>query len=374
MGLLALLLFSWAGAQAPSDGIAFDKLVHDFGPLKEEQGEATYTFNFKNTGKSPLKLTDVKASCGCTTPQWTRDAVAPGAIGTITATYSTTGRPGEFNKTITVKSKADDQPDERITVLTIKGNVAPRPKTVADYYPTKFGNLRASTNHVNFAKLYPGTRQTTAWKLLNEGTAPVTIREVTGAPAHVSVALKPGTVIAPGDSLAVEVGFDGAKQSDWGWVYHNLTLKTDDTDQPEKPFFVSAVVEENFSAWTPEQKANAPEITFEKTTHEFGSITAGQAVTTQFKFTNTGKSDLVIRKTKASCGCTATEPDKSVLKPGESSHITVTYDSTGKRGKESKSVTVISNDPKRFQMFLTINADVQAGGATGSAAPATGGK
>jgi hypothetical protein len=62
----------------------------------------THRFRFKNTGSAPLTLTNVKASCGCTTPEWSKDPVAPGAEGFVEAKFNSTGRSGANNKTITV--------------------------------------------------------------------------------------------------------------------------------------------------------------------------------------------------------------------------------------------------------------------------------
>jgi Protein of unknown function (DUF1573) len=363
--LIVVLAPRLGRAQSTGSEITFDKLVHDFGTLKEEQGEATYTFNYKNTGTAPLKLVDVKASCGCTTPSWTRDAVATGQVGTITATYSTVSRPGEFTKTITVRAKAENVADERVLVLTIKGNVTPKVKTVADFYPHKSGSLRYNTNHVAVSRLNPGKVSVQEWKIFNEGEAPVTLRSMGGAPAHVTSTFVPGTVIKAKDTLKVKFTFDGGKVNDWGWVYTPLTMDTDDSAEPSKSMYVSAMVEEDFSAWSAEQKASAPVLSFEATSHDFGKITSGKVVTTDFKFTNSGKSDLLIRKTKASCGCTASQPDKTVLKPGESSFIKVSYDSTGKKGKDTKVVTVITNDPNRSTVNLQISAESEAAAAPG---------
>ncbi len=64
-------------------------------------------FSFTNTGKVPLILNDVKASCGCTTPEWTKEPVLPGKNGTIRVTFNPKNRPGSFSKTIQVNSNAD---------------------------------------------------------------------------------------------------------------------------------------------------------------------------------------------------------------------------------------------------------------------------
>jgi hypothetical protein len=96
----------------------FEKEVHDFGNVKEGV-QAEYTFKFTNTGKEPLVITNVQASCGCTTPKWTKEPVKPGDVGTVTAIYNSKGRPGTFNKAITITSNAKTAQK----VLFIKGNV-----------------------------------------------------------------------------------------------------------------------------------------------------------------------------------------------------------------------------------------------------------
>ncbi len=86
-----------------------------------------------------------------------------------------------------------------------------------------------------------------------------------------------------------------------------------------------------------------PIITLEKETHDFGIITEGEKVTFGYKFKNTGNADLVISDAKGSCGCTVPEYPKAPIKPGEEGNIKVTFDSSGKGGRQNKSVTVITN-------------------------------
>jgi hypothetical protein len=107
-----------------------------------------------------------------------------------------------------------------------------------------------------------------------------------------------------------------------------------------------------------EDLAKAPKAVFVANSFDFGKITQGETVKTDFKFTNKGKSDLTIYKVKTSCGCTASEPEKKVLKPGESSNIHVSFNSAGKHGAEEKSVTVYSNDPSAPEITLTIKANI----------------
>lgn len=104
------------------DNIAFKSDNHDFGTV-DEGAPAEYVFQVKNTGKEPLIIERVQASCGCTTPDWTKDPIAPGKSGMVKAAYGTQGRPGHFEKTLTVFSNAGTK------VLTIKGDVTKAPET-----------------------------------------------------------------------------------------------------------------------------------------------------------------------------------------------------------------------------------------------------
>jgi hypothetical protein len=106
------------------DNMAFKSDVHDFGTV-EEGPSAEYVFTFTNTGKEPLTIQRVSASCGCTTPDWTKEPVLPGKTGIVKASYGTAGRPGHFDKTLTVFSNAGTK------TLSIKGDVEKAPDTSA---------------------------------------------------------------------------------------------------------------------------------------------------------------------------------------------------------------------------------------------------
>lgn len=119
--LLALVLsvgfVSAQNKKAPNP--VFDKNEYNFGKVNESVGSVSCEFKFTNKGDAPFIIQRVQASCGCTTPDYTNEPVLPGKTGTIKVTYSTTGRPGSFDKKITVFSNVPDE----VYVLTIKGEV-----------------------------------------------------------------------------------------------------------------------------------------------------------------------------------------------------------------------------------------------------------
>jgi hypothetical protein len=105
--------------------IVFENLEHNFATINAG-GDGSCSFKFKNEGKAPLVLSNVQASCGCTTPSWTREPVKPGESGEIKVKYDT-NRIGSFSKTITVTSNAENSP----IILKIFGEVKPAEVTPA---------------------------------------------------------------------------------------------------------------------------------------------------------------------------------------------------------------------------------------------------
>lgn len=83
--------------------ISFKETEHDFGEIF--QGEkVSYSFRFKNTGKSDLIISDVGASCGCTVPEYPQEPIKPGEEGSILVTFNSGNREGFQKKTVTVVS------------------------------------------------------------------------------------------------------------------------------------------------------------------------------------------------------------------------------------------------------------------------------
>ena len=86
-----------------------------------------------------------------------------------------------------------------------------------------------------------------------------------------------------------------------------------------------------------------PEIVFESEFHDFGEITEGMVVKHTFTFTNEGEGPLVISNAQGSCGCTVPDWPRQPIAPGESADINVSFNSTGRAGKQDKRVTLTTN-------------------------------
>lgn len=104
------------------DGVqlTFKHTDHNFGE-QIAGSDIVYDFEFMNTGKQDLLITNVTTSCGCTTPQWPKQPIKSKEKGIITVRYDSS-RIGSFSKTITVKANAENSP----VVLSIRGVVKPK--------------------------------------------------------------------------------------------------------------------------------------------------------------------------------------------------------------------------------------------------------
>lgn len=118
VALFATTTFALAQDQKVSGAaFEFESETIDYGTI-DNGSDGNREFKFKNVGTEPLIISNAKGSCGCTTPDWPRDPIAPGASATIKVHYDTK-RTGNFTKTVTLTSNAT----EATKVLTIKGNV-----------------------------------------------------------------------------------------------------------------------------------------------------------------------------------------------------------------------------------------------------------
>lgn len=350
--LLSFLSLAFTlAAQKPE--MSFEKKLHDFGNVNEADGPVSYVFEFVNKGKQPLVIHNVVASCGCTTPEWTRTPIQPGGKGSIKATFDPRNRPGNFNKSITITSNAST-PTE---ILRIVGNVVPRPKGIEDIYPRDMGLIRAKSSHLSFTRIEPGTRKETRLEFINTSDKPVTLA-FEKVPSHITIKTDPATV-APGKEGEIVAVFDASKIDDWGFVSYQVNVTINGQKPQDNRISVSATIEEDYSNLSSDELAKAPDIQLSEPNYDFGTVKQGTTVEHVFKITNKGKSDLILHKVRSSCGCTVSQPAKKIVKPGETIDLPVSFNTHGRNGRQNQSVTIYSNDPKKSTSLLRISATVE---------------
>jgi hypothetical protein len=339
-------------AQEKSPKIHFKTTVHDFGDIKEEGNPATTSFELVNAGDAPLIISKVATTCSCTVSDWPKEPLVPGAKAFITLSYNPKGRPGPFNQRITVFSNASGPG----VALTIRGQVIPRPKTIEDIYRRRIGDLGLSNTNVSFGVVNVDQIKSDTLKMYNFGTKPVTVSfEI--APKHISISANPQS-LNPGKEGEIIFTYNSKGLNEWGYLVSRVQLKIDNKNLPNNIINITARLEEDFSKLTKEELLSAPQIEFAEIQKDFGQVAEGSTVEHEFVFTNKGKRDLIIRKIQASCGCTTVAPKVTVIKPGEKSSLAASFKTNGFTGRQSKNITVITNDPKQSNITLRLTGTV----------------
>jgi hypothetical protein len=328
---------------------------HNFGTFKEEAGKQTFDFIVTNTGNAPLVIQNIVASCGCTTPEWTKTPIPAGGKGKITAIYDPVNRPGQFNKTLSVYTNSKPE----IAVLSIKGEVIPHEKSVDELYNFAVGGVRFESNHMAFTNVKKNEKKIRVMPLINTSSAPVKV-EFEQLPVHLTLKANPET-LKPGQKGVVEGTYDATKNGGWGNETDMVKIKLNGVTQENLYYYVSANLVEDFSGLSKDDILNSPLFKVESTTVDLGKIKGNTANEVVFKFKNEGKRDLILRQVKPTCGCTAVQQGQLGvgIKPGESSSIKATFNSGTYNGKVTKAIYVYTNDPRNSEVVLMLNADVQ---------------
>jgi len=347
------LLWSVATFGQLSEPLFFKEKIHDFGEILEQQGNADYEFVFANNSGRPLRIISVQASCGCTTPAWTKEPVAPGKTGFIKASYDPKGRPGYFNKTLTVTTDLSGNP----VTLQIKGNVVDHLTSKEESLSAVNGNLKLKNNSFNLGKVYVN-KETAAseFAVVNDGKEKIDFLEVV-SPAYVHVT-NPKS-LQPGERGVIKIKYDSKAKKQYGFQSDNIELTTTDLSNPVKSFSVYATIEEFFPPLSAEEQAKAPVLIMDQYEVNFQRIKAGSDIDRTLSFRNRGKKNLEVRYIQTNCSCVVANSDKQVLKPGETAALSIKFITQGRSGSQNKAITIYTNDPRNPVQRITITGYIE---------------
>jgi LEA14-like dessication related protein len=222
--------------------IDFKEKVHDFANIPEGS-LATHEFTFTNTGNEPLIISSVRASCGCTTPYWTKEPILPGEKGVISASYNSKGRPGSFNKSITVTSNSS-QPS---TTLSIKGIVVTSENIQKIFSEKELENspkleLEKIVSHLG--KVEKGQSVMVKINLKNTGKTPLVINGIKSQCNCVSIDPSSNKSIDPNKSHTLILTY---KPRSLGKTDEVVSLFSNDIHNPEIKVTLNGEIVDNLS-------------------------------------------------------------------------------------------------------------------------------
>ena len=340
-----------------AQNLTFLETEHNFSKIKETDGDVTYSFAYENRSKSNISIVMVDNSNRAVRVNFKKDTIQPKTgKGSIDVTLSPRNLSGVFNHTIHVKTIENGV--NQNYALTIKADIEPRPRSKEEIYGMKEGNLRYRNNSLRYESMTPATVIIDTFFIYNVFTESMTF-SYKNLPEAFKIISMPET-LAPNEEGKIVFEYSAAKKNDWGNIYDRITINTNDSDRPAKTLYITGNIYDDFSAMTEKEKADAAKISVDAVEYNFGTATEGDRIAHDFMISNTGKSTLYIRKLKSSCGCTAGNPEKRELDPGESTPIKATFNTHGKKGKQMRTIDVITNDPTQPKVTLKITGNLNA--------------
>lgn len=317
--------------------------THNFGAFDENDGKVSCVMRFVNESGKPVIINQVHVTCGCTSPSFDRNAIAPGDTGAVTITYNPSGRPGRFEKRIYV----DMNTVPARYSLYIKGSVIGSPTTVNEKYPVKAGPLRLRTASAPFGEVTSGFSKSYFLEVYNASSDTV-IPAWRNLPRYVSVGSASDTVF-PGENMAYTFMLSSDKLNQYGLTTDSLTLVPDPVNHPgeETVIPMMVMVKEDFSKLTPGQMRNAPIVKLSESALNFGELSRnGKEAEMELTIKNNGNDPLIIRRVytadkgvSVSAGCTK-------IKKGKSCSVTVKVNPGMINGNVINArVSIVTNDP-----------------------------
>jgi hypothetical protein len=140
----------------------------------------------------------------------------------------------------------------------------------------------------------------------------------------------------------------------FGFIFPLLIVSCNNGDKP-----LSTDIVNNPKSASSNNDTDAPILTFDNNEHDFGVAMQGERLSYSFKFTNTGKKDLLISQATASCGCTVADFPQDPIRPNGRSHVTVVFDTKGLKGLQSKSITIFANtNPNNINIKISAMVEI----------------
>lgn len=324
--------------------------VYDFGAFDEDTKEKIAEFKFVNTTDQPVAIVSATASCGCTVPKYDESNVSPGDTAVIKVIYDPSGRPGRFNKHVYVRTSASPERHK----LMIKGTVIGSAETINGRYPASIGPLKFRTGAAMIGRVLDGRVKMHYVDGYNQSSDTIT-PEILSVPDFLNVTVQPES-IPPGDLMNLEFKFNGDVNGRWGLVSDSIAIAP--VSGGEIYYFpITAIVEEDFTKLTQEQRENAPVASYssDRVVLPPVEINGDTPVKAEFMITNNGKSDLLIRRVYSEDEGVKIVSQPQKIKKGKSGTIKLSFNPKAQPiGMINARVTVITNDPDNSMQVIRV--------------------
>ncbi len=348
--ILAVCEMMMAAAAVAQPRLAIEPGVANMGEIMF-QLPSKVNFTLRNTGNAPLSVKDVIPSCGCTTVEWTREPIAPGAEGTVAAVYDARML-GVFQKDLMVFTNASDEP----VYLHMQGRVVSGLSDYSGSFPVDLGNVRMNVDNIEFDDVNRGDRPVAELQIVNverKSYRPYLMH----LPPYLSAQYFPET-LSGGRIGKIMLTLDSEKLPRMGLTQTSIYLarKEGDKVSDENEITVSSVLLPDFSSLSAKDEELAPRMELSADTLDLGEIGKKKKKTMTVLVGNSGRRTLEIRAIQVfNKALTVSLSDRNIG-PGETAKLKVTVLAKYlDKVKNSPRVLLITNDPARPKEIITVN-------------------
>ena len=325
---------------------------HNFGAFDEDDGKVTCVFRMINKGPEDVSVRSARASCGCTTPSYTKNPIAPGDTAEITVAYNPVGRPGRFSKTVKLTLSDNSQ-----HTLTISGVVIGSQNTLRSRYPIQAGPMKFRSDQLKFGSVLKGRAKSLPLEIYNASTTP--IRPAFGKLPQYLRVTPAADSIPPGEQNFYNITLSPSDTELYGVLTDSVTV-TDPASGAEATIHLAAIIEEDFSRLTPGQLRDAPVIELSTQMVDLQRISGAAPVTRTFTVTNRGRSPLMIRRLSTPGGAVTATISSCKIKKGKSATVTVTIDpALITSGYLYANIQIIANDPAQPISIVRVVGEME---------------
>ena len=250
--IFTLLTVTLAAVAQPR--ISSNKETHNFGQI-EWKKPVTVEYTITNPGNEPLVLTNVTTSCACAVADWTKEPIAPGAKGTVKASFDAKAL-GRFDKSIGIYSNATPN----LVYLKFTGEVVQEIKDYSKLLPYAIGNIRIDRDEFSFPDVYRGQQPSMTFSIANLSDRPYE-PVLMHLPPYLKMEAEP-KVLLKGKKGTIKLTLDASQLQDFGLTQTSVYLSrfSGDKVSEDNEIPVSAILLPDFSRMTEKDSLNAPSI------------------------------------------------------------------------------------------------------------------
>ena len=334
------VLPTFSNAQGIQDTIVQDKTPCYFFNTKKlvsdsipEGQNYKFIFVLHNCSDHTLLIKNVRSSCGCLTPKWSKEPIQAGDSILIIGTYSSRGRPGPFTKTMTV-----DFVNGEKEMLVMKGYVKPKP-------PSKI--IWDKTEH-DFGNVQEGPPLNTTYTFTNTSDDTIRITKCYASFGPCDYSLKP---IPPRGQGEVKYRYNTKYRI--GWFKKSIVVYFSNSESRVLSARGEVIAEKDHENVLGKDSSDCYH--FDYTSLSCDTIEEGTKYEFKFKLHNCSKTPLVIRGVRSSCGCLSPNWSKEPIQPGAYGTVTGLYNSKGRIGYFHKTLTVeLNNGQTKYLTMVGI--------------------